>query len=223
MRRGCRRSSSRRARRSCSTRPRCSPKPNGSRSPSRGAVSEGTRGPRRACTANAIPPSRRGPLGRKQYFISYAHEDLATAEAVARDLRAAGVTVQVDCYSIQAAAIFEKRLSELLRSCDGCVVIWSKRSVDAVWVRAEVAFARREGKHVIPIRIDDCALPPPHNMYQTIDFTVPGGREQLLAAVSGGGAPVSDEAEPLSPPAQPSTRESGETAQEIAPSVVDQP
>ncbi len=38
--------------------------------------------------------------------------------------------------------------------------ILSHASVQSYWVDREVQFAREHGKKVIPVRIDDCKLPP---------------------------------------------------------------
>ena len=38
------------------------------------------------------------------------------------------------------------------------------------WVDREVQFARGHGKRVIPVRIDDCKLPPSFNGRDVIDL-----------------------------------------------------
>ena len=54
--------------------------------------------------------------------------------------------------------------------CDAFVVVLSHASVKSYWVDREVQFAREHGKKVIPVRIDDCKLPPSFDGRDVIDL-----------------------------------------------------
>ncbi len=56
------------------------------------------------------------------------------------------------------------------RECDAFVVILSHASVKSYWVDREVQFARDRGRKVIPVRIDDCKLPPSFDGRDVIDL-----------------------------------------------------
>ena len=65
-----------------------------------------------------------------------------------------------DSHTIAADELFWNRIETGIRESDAFVVILSHASVKSYWVDREVQFARENGKKVIPIRIDDCKLPP---------------------------------------------------------------
>jgi hypothetical protein len=61
-------------------------------------------------------------------------------------------------------------------------VILSHASVSSYWVDQEVQFARKEGKVVVPVRIDDCNLPKEFDGRDVVDLRPGSGDRQKIAS-----------------------------------------
>lgn len=86
-------------------------------------------------------------------FISYAHVDLEKAEAVRAALEAAHCSVSMDP-QIPVGARWRDWLKEHLQQASVVVVLWSRQSVEADWVRAEAEVAKHSSV-LLPLVIDD--------------------------------------------------------------------
>ena len=93
----------------------------------------------------------------KDLFISYAHEDSATAQRLAALLEASGLTVWWDPH-LRAGQDFALEIERILQQVHCVVVLWSAHSVASRWVRAEANEGLRLGK-LVPAALDD-ATPP---------------------------------------------------------------
>ena len=87
-----------------------------------------------------------------------------------------------DGHTIAPDELFWDRIEKGIRECDAFVVILSHASVQSYWVDREVQFAREQGKKVIPVRIDDCKLPPSFDGRDVIDLRQGRGDKVKLAA-----------------------------------------
>ena len=83
-------------------------------------------------------------------FLSYANEDRATAERVARVLETAGFTVWWD-RRIPAGRSWRSVLEEALHGMRCLIVLWSENSINSPWVMEEAEEARRLGKIMFPV------------------------------------------------------------------------
>ncbi len=88
-----------------------------------------------------------------------------------------------DSHSIAPDELLWNRIEKGIRECDAFVVILSHASVKSYWVDREVQFARDLGKKVIPVRIDDCKLPPSFDGRDVIDLRQGRGDKVKLALV----------------------------------------
>lgn len=91
-------------------------------------------------------------------FISYANEDRDTAEQVAHALEAAGYSVWWD-RRIPAGRTWRSVLEEALVEMRCLIVLWSENSVNSPWVLEEAEEARRLGKSLFPVLIQQ--IDPP--------------------------------------------------------------
>ena len=53
---------------------------------------------------------------------------------------------------------WEKEIYRQLRSCQGVIVVCSVSSMGSRWVFAEVTQGKALGKHIFPVKIDDCEI-----------------------------------------------------------------
>ena len=93
----------------------------------------------------------------KDVFISYAHEDRASAQALADCLDKAGISVWWDP-QLQAGQQFAKVIEQTLQQVRCVIVLWSSHSVASDWVNAEASEGLRLGK-LLPVLLDDSTPP----------------------------------------------------------------
>lgn len=92
-----------------------------------------------------------------EVFLSYAREDRARAEQVARGLAAAGVEVFWD-NEIPPGQTWADYIESKLTQCKALIVLWSENSTKSQWVREEARLGRDKGV-LIPAMIDACQAP----------------------------------------------------------------
>ncbi len=88
-------------------------------------------------------------------FISYAREDGAQAERIARGLEAMGLSVFWD-NEIPPGQTWADYIEDKLNQCNVAVVLWSQHSTKSQWVREEARMGRSK---LIPAKLD-VAEPP---------------------------------------------------------------
>ncbi|MEO6394358.1 MAG: toll/interleukin-1 receptor domain-containing protein [Devosia sp.] len=86
-------------------------------------------------------------------FISYKKEERDFAASVAARLTQAGYDVWWDD-ALLAGERFEDEISTVLDASRLVVILWSHKSVDSEWVKAEAEAARQQ-KKALPVIIDD--------------------------------------------------------------------
>jgi len=102
-------------------------------------------------------------------FLSYSHEDLAVAQRFARGFERAGFSVWWD-RTLRSGDPYDKVTEQALKQAKAVVVLWSSRSVDARWVRAEATIADRLGT-LVPVMIEICERPVMFELTQAADLT----------------------------------------------------
>jgi hypothetical protein len=90
-------------------------------------------------------------------FLSYAREDTARAQQVAKGLEAAGLDVFWD-NEIPPGTTWADYIEQKLTVCKALIVMWSEHSTKSQWVREEARMGRDKGV-LIPVMID--ASQPP--------------------------------------------------------------
>lgn len=90
-------------------------------------------------------------------FVSYSRDDRGAAKRFAELLEREGFTVWWDA-AIHSGESFDQVIENQLRAAKAAVVLWSPRSVNSRWVRAEATLADRRNIFV-PVIIEKCDLP----------------------------------------------------------------
>lgn len=90
-------------------------------------------------------------------FISYAREDKARAEQVAKGLEGAGLDVFWDS-EIPPGQTWADYIEDKLSKCKAVIVLWSENSTRSQWVREEARMGRDRGT-LIPAMIDASQAP----------------------------------------------------------------
>lgn len=144
-------------------------------------------------------------------FISYAREDNAQAERIARGLEAQGLSVFWD-NEIPPGQTWADYIEGKLNQCNVAVVLWSEHSTKSQWVREEARMGRSK---LIPAKLDAAEPPFGFGDVQAADLSHWGGdynhpewarfSRAVVAKVRGGEAPF-----PPPPPAtEPATPQAG--------------
>ena len=102
-------------------------------------------------------------------FLSYNREDAAVAKLYADTFAAAGMEVWWDV-TLRSGEAYDKVTEAALRGAKAVVVLWSPRSVDLRWVRAEASIADEKGT-MAPAMIEACDLPVMFRLTQTPNLT----------------------------------------------------
>jgi adenylate cyclase len=102
-------------------------------------------------------------------FLSYNREDAERAKTFAEGFAAQGLDVWWDQH-LRSGEAYDRVTEEALRGAKAVVVLWSKRSVDSHWVRAEATLAQRN-KTLMPAMIEPCERPIMFELTQTADLS----------------------------------------------------
>jgi hypothetical protein len=108
---------------------------------------------------------------RDTYFLSYSRSDERFALRLAKDLRAHAVAMWVDQLDIRPSEHWDRAIERAVSASRGLVVILSPRSVASDNVADEISFAIDNGKSVLPVMIEKCALPLRITRMHVIDAT----------------------------------------------------
>lgn len=102
-------------------------------------------------------------------FLSYSREDAARAKLFADAFVAEGFEVWWDAH-LRSGEEYDRVTESALRGARAVVVLWSKRSVDSSWVRAEATQAYRS-KKLMPAMLEDCVRPVMFELTQTAELS----------------------------------------------------
>ena len=102
-------------------------------------------------------------------FLSYNREDQATARRFAEAFQRQGFDVWWDT-ALRSGDAYDQVTEKALRDARAVVVLWSPRSVESRWVRAEATLADRLGT-LVPATIEPCERPIMFELTQTADLS----------------------------------------------------
>ncbi len=102
-------------------------------------------------------------------FISYNREDQHRARTIAEALQAEGLSVWWDSH-LRAGQSYDEVTEKNLREAGAVAVLWSTRSVNSKWVRAEATIGERCST-LTPAMIEECERPLRFELVQTADLT----------------------------------------------------
>ncbi|MEQ1782620.1 MAG: TIR domain-containing protein [Hyphomonadaceae bacterium] len=101
-------------------------------------------------------------------FLSYNREDQARAKLFAEAFERHGFKVWWDV-GLKTGEAYDQVTEKALREAKAVVVLWSKRSVESRWVRAEATLADRN-KTLVPCMIEPCERPIMFELTQTAEL-----------------------------------------------------
>ncbi len=104
-----------------------------------------------------------------EVFVSYSHEDLDAVRRIVDDLEAGGLRVFWD-QNLLPGQRWSEVIESALNASKAVLVVWSLASVKSTWVRAEASAAMDRGM-LVPVRIDDAAIPLPFGQVQSADLS----------------------------------------------------
>jgi TolB-like protein len=102
-------------------------------------------------------------------FLSYNREDQARAKLFAEAFEAEGFKVWWDV-GLRTGEAYDEVTETALRTAKAVVVLWSKKSVQSRWVRAEATLADRN-KTLVPCMIEPCERPIMFELTQTAELS----------------------------------------------------
>ena len=104
-------------------------------------------------------------------FVSYSRTDSDFAVKLASDLRAKGADVWLDQLDIEAGSRWDTAVEGALGRSARLLVLLTPKSVASQNVLDEVSYALDEGKTVLPVLVEACAIPMRMRRLQHVDFT----------------------------------------------------
>ena len=115
----------------------------------------------------SIPHSRGKRVAR--VFLSYARDDVETAEKLAGELTAAGQTVWWDRH-VHGGANFSVEIDRELKNAQVVMVLWTPVSIASAWVQDEAAEGRDSGR-LVPAVLDSVKPPLGFRQLQCVDLS----------------------------------------------------
>ncbi len=129
-----------------------------------------------------------------QIFLSYARKDAAQVEKLYQQLSAAGFSPWLDTRHILPGEKWRHSIRNAIRQAHFVLVCLSVNSVNRRGViQREIKQALdleqemlESDIYLIPVRLDDCALPDQLAEYQAVDWFEPHGPQRLIEALRDG-------------------------------------
>lgn len=94
-----------------------------------------------------------------QVFISYSRKDIEFVDRLANDLKAAGFEVWYDLSGLEAGTQWGSEIQKAIETSQFFLVVLSPNSIKSSWVEREFLHASDQGKKIIPLLYQQCALP----------------------------------------------------------------
>ncbi|MFP4323626.1 MAG: TIR domain-containing protein, partial [Anaerolineales bacterium] len=108
---------------------------------------------------------------KSKVFISYSRRDTRLVEALARDLKAAGVTVWMDQAGISVGERWSAAIQQALEESYAMVLVVSPDSMASANVEDEFTYFLDAKKPIVPIMVREAKMHYQLNRLQRIDFT----------------------------------------------------
>jgi len=105
-------------------------------------------------------------------FVSHSHTDRPIAEKLMRELLTRGIEVS-SCERVPPGESWQKTISELLKSCDGVILLIGAKNVPSLsqrreWSAALEAKWENPDKQLIPVLLPDAEIPTFLSEYQPL-------------------------------------------------------
>lgn len=95
----------------------------------------------------------------KDVFVSHSNENSDVAMEICAGLERRGVDVWIAPRDVPPGASWPDVIGEALEECEEVVFLSCRESYESEYVKRELRIADTEGMPVIPVKIDDAALP----------------------------------------------------------------
>ena len=102
-------------------------------------------------------------------FLSYSRDDQATARRFAEAFEREGLSVWWD-QTLNPGEAYDQVTEKALQDAKAVVVLWSKKSVESRWVRAEATQAHSNGT-LVPVMIEPCKRPIMFELTHTAELS----------------------------------------------------
>lgn len=127
-------------------------------------------------------------------FLSYAHEDRLQVRELYDKLKAAGFDPWSDHEHLRGGQTWELEIKKAIKSCDFFIACLSSKSVNKRgFVQKELKQALEfldefpEGQvFVMPVKLEQCAIPASLQIYHHIDLLRPDGFDKLASDLQAG-------------------------------------
>jgi hypothetical protein len=128
---------------------------------------------------------------RRQFFLSYASDDLEMVKPLYRWFLNEGYNIWFDRMKLIVGEEWDRKIIHAIRDSIGFIACFSKKSVDKrgyfqkeLRRSLDVASEYPDGSvYILPVRLDDCAIPSDFEKYQWCDLNQDDGKERLRAAM----------------------------------------
>jgi hypothetical protein len=104
-------------------------------------------------------------------FISYSRVNKEFALELAKELKSAGFLVWLDQLDIPTGARWDDEIEKALHNCQIFMVILTPASISSENVKDEIGYAIDHGKRILPVFLEECAIPLRLRRFQYVDFT----------------------------------------------------
>ena len=125
-------------------------------------------------------------------FLSHSSADKAFIRQLAGDLSANGISVWLDEQRIRVGDSIPEKIAQGLAESDYFLIAMSQKSIESAWVQKELNNAlmnevKRRNVHILPLRLDETAMPPiiADKKYADFSKSYKAGLDELVTAMKG--------------------------------------
>ncbi len=104
-------------------------------------------------------------------FISYSRADSNFALELAKELRATGFNIWLDQLDIPTGCRWDDEVEKALTQCDIFLVILTPHSIGSNNVKDEIGYAIDSNRRILPILLENAAVPFRLRRFQYVNFT----------------------------------------------------
>jgi len=130
-------------------------------------------------------------MNRTRVFLCHAHEDKPLVRKLYTWLRANGYQPWLDEKDLLPGQEWEREIPQAVRGADCIIVFLSQHATTKRgYVQKEIRIALSEAEKlpegaifIIPLRVDDCAIPERLSKYQWLDYKSLGSKTRLLRTI----------------------------------------
>jgi hypothetical protein len=115
---------------------------------------------------------RKTTVGKQQrIFISYSRINKDFALKLAKELKSEGFSVWLDILDIPLGVPWDNEVEKALVACEIFMIILTPASISSENVKDEIGYAINHRKRILPVLLENCAVPLRLSRLQYADFT----------------------------------------------------